>query len=259
MAPFRTTVVSVCAALYCGAISYSNGTAVVSVRGEMEKDRDFQSPKKRRKVDLPVEKRFASAVSDGDMAVMSKGYVPPNTKKNTDWALSCFREWRCARKSAEGDQQRCPEDILEKPEVSQVNFSISRFVAEVRNKRGEPYPPKSIHQLLAGLQRYMLDKNPGAPKFLDKQETCFREIRGTCDTVYRDLRSKGVGAEVHHTHFHRRRGSKAVAVRDLDHQESQRFAEGCVLLHWEVLLHSWRTRTEEPWSIKFQMACRTRL
>ena len=48
----------------------------------MEKDRDFQSPKKkRRKVDLPVEKRFASAVSDGDMAVTSKGYVPPNTKK----------------------------------------------------------------------------------------------------------------------------------------------------------------------------------
>ena len=73
MAPFRTTVVSVRAALYCGAISYSNGTAVVSVRGAMEKDRDFQSPKKkRRKVDLPVEKRFASAVSDGDMAVMAK-------------------------------------------------------------------------------------------------------------------------------------------------------------------------------------------
>ena len=48
----------------------------------MEKDRDFQSPKKkRRKVELPAEKRFASAVSDGDKVVMSKGYVPPNNQK----------------------------------------------------------------------------------------------------------------------------------------------------------------------------------
>ena len=37
---------------------------------------------------------------------------------------------------------------------------IPRFVTEVRNKKGVPYPPRSIHLLLAGLQRYMLDKNP---------------------------------------------------------------------------------------------------
>ena len=78
--------------------------------------------------------------------------------------------------SAEGDKQRHPKYLLEKPEVSLLNFWISRYVAKVQNKRGEPYPPKSIHQLLAGLQQYMLDKNPSAPQFLDKQETCFREI-----------------------------------------------------------------------------------
>lgn len=53
----------------------------------MEKDPDFQSPKKkRRKLDLPAESRFANAVSDDKMAVILKGYVPPNTQKNTDWA-----------------------------------------------------------------------------------------------------------------------------------------------------------------------------
>ena len=63
----------------------------------MEKDPDFQSPKKRRKLDLPAKSCFANAVSDEKMAVMLKGYVPPNTQKNTDWAVRCFREWMSAR------------------------------------------------------------------------------------------------------------------------------------------------------------------
>ena len=79
-----------------------------------------------------------------------------------------------------------------------MNYWISRFVAEVQNRKGEPYPPRYIHQLLAGLQQYILDKNPNFPKLLDKQQTCFRDIRGTCDTVYRDLRSQGIGAKVRH-------------------------------------------------------------
>ena len=45
----------------------------------------------------------------------------------------------------------------------------------------------------------MLDKNPCTPKFLNKEESCFRDIRGTCDSVYRGLRSKGIGAEISHT------------------------------------------------------------
>ena len=44
----------------------------------------------------------------------------------------------------------------------------------------------------------MLAKNPSTPKFLDKGETCFSEICGTCDIIYRDLRSKGIGVEVCH-------------------------------------------------------------
>ena len=64
----------------------------------MEKDPDFQLPKKKqRKLDSQAESRFASAVSDEKMAVISKGYVPPNTQKNTDWAVRCFGEWVSAR------------------------------------------------------------------------------------------------------------------------------------------------------------------
>jgi hypothetical protein len=89
------------------------------------------------------------------------------------------------------EDQRCPEDLLERPDKGKLNHWLSRFVAEVRNKKGEPYAPRTI--VLAGLQRY--NYNPAAPKFLDKDEPCFRELRRTCDNVYRDLRAKGIGTE----------------------------------------------------------------
>ena len=44
----------------------------------------------------------------------------------------------------------------------------------------------------------MLDKNPGSPKFLNRSESAFRDIHGICDSVYRDLHSKGIGTEVKH-------------------------------------------------------------
>ena len=79
-----------------------------------------------------------------------------------------------------------------------LNRWLSRFVAEVRRADGEAYPPRTIHQLLSGLQRSMLDRYPTAPKFLDRQDPRFRDIRGTCDTVYRELHQQGVGTEVKH-------------------------------------------------------------
>ena len=33
-------------------------------------------------------------VDENEMAVICKGYVPPNTQKNTRWSLSVFNEWR---------------------------------------------------------------------------------------------------------------------------------------------------------------------
>lgn len=59
--------------------------------------------------------------------------------------------------------------------------------------------PKIIYQILAGLKQMMIDKSPGAPKFLDREKYCFRKLVYTCNSVYRDLHSQGIGADVRHT------------------------------------------------------------
>ena len=46
------------------------------------------------------------------------------------------------------EDQRCPEDLLERPDKGKLNHWLSRFVAEVCNKKGELYTPHTI--VLAG-------------------------------------------------------------------------------------------------------------
>ena len=66
--------------------------------------------------------------------------------------MKVFSEWRSAR---DGDE-KCPSDLFENPTTG---YWLPRFINEVRRTDGEPYPPRTINQILAGLQRYMLDND----------------------------------------------------------------------------------------------------
>ena len=137
-------------------------------------DHDFQPPRKWRS-------RFKAIILEKEMAILSKGFTPGNTQRNTGWAMRFFQEWKAER--SKGDAEKCPKDFLNNPDIQNLNYWLSQIVAEIRKQDGQPYPPRTIHQILAGLQRYMLEKQPNAPKFLDRTQTAFRELHGTCDSV----------------------------------------------------------------------------
>ena len=155
---------------------------------------DFKSPKKKKL-------RFKDPATEKEMKEITNGYVPANTKKSTLWAFNVFQEWIGERNQRQlsPDKDQCPLDLLKNSDVTQLNFWLSRFVTEVRKKDGTPYPPRSIHLILAALQRIMLENTPNAPKFFDRNNSSFRDLRRTCDSVYRKLRNDGVGTEVNHT------------------------------------------------------------
>ena len=148
------------------------------------RDPEFQPPKKRLKLSKHC---FADPKKSSEIANLTKGYIPPNTVKNTSWALKVFLEWLCAQ-SESVSNQKCPEDLFEKPETASLNYWIPRFVAEARKQDGKLYPAKTIYQLLAGLQRHM---NPLAPKFLDQGNPRFRDIHHACDSTHRELHQQG--------------------------------------------------------------------
>ena len=80
-------------------------------------DQDFRSPKKKKRCARKLESRFPT-MSEEEIAEISKVFVPSNTAKNTQWAVSCFTEWRSARNSARGAKRLCPVDLLENPVVT---------------------------------------------------------------------------------------------------------------------------------------------
>ena len=103
-------------------------------------DNDFEPPHPKRGKKA-TKSRFRAPATNKEMEVLSKGYVPANTRKNTTWAWRVFTEWRAERNKIQ--TEACPMDQFDKPDVSRLNYWLSRFVTEVRRQDGDPYPPKT--------------------------------------------------------------------------------------------------------------------
>ena len=147
---------------------------------------DFQPLKKKPKRSSQLaQDRFKAPTCGEDMSVICKAFVPPYTQKNTAWAMRIFAEWRAERNSrSNSPTSLCPDNILEASQPDKLRYWLSHFVNEVRKQNGNPHPPKTVHQILAGLQRHILETTPTALKFLDQSNPNFCDLHRACDTIY---------------------------------------------------------------------------
>ena len=76
-----------------------------------------------------------------------------------------------------------------------LNKWLSVFITETRNKNGDPYPPKTVYNLLCAILREMRTQNPEYPNFLNKQDPAYSRLLNTQDNLYKSLRAAGIGAE----------------------------------------------------------------
>ena len=61
------------------------------------------------------QQHFGTLKSNTEMIEICKGFVPDNTKKNTEWAIRVFSEWRSYRnKATTVAEEMCPVDWLER-------------------------------------------------------------------------------------------------------------------------------------------------
>ena len=70
-------------------------------------------------------------------------------------------------------------------------------MAEERRAVGQKYTPRTIHQILSGLLRYMRSINTVCPNIFDRSH--FKAIYGACDIIIRGLRKESIDAKVKHT------------------------------------------------------------
>lgn len=91
-----------------------------------------------------------------------------------------------------------PDDLLENSDPALLNKWLSLYILETRRADGKRFTAKSLECLLAGILRYMRSKNPSTSNFLDENDPNYAGLRGTRDTVTRQLRADGIGASVKH-------------------------------------------------------------
>ena len=70
------------------------------------------------------------------------------------------------------------------------------FVLEIRKDNGEEYTPRSMTQILSGLQRFINSKRQpdDQVKLCDPSSHQFRELHSVLDWLFRELHRKGIGA-----------------------------------------------------------------
>ena len=115
--------------------------------------------------------------------------------------IETLRDWRQERNRVA--TETCPDDLLESPDVGNLNRWLSRFVVECRREDGKPYPPSSISNILAGLYRYSkrcvcVSDVGSCPNFMNRKDPNFSDLTGAIQVRFRELREKVVGGYVRH-------------------------------------------------------------
>ena len=124
-----------------------------------------------------------------------------NTEKTNAWGVKVFRDWARERNERMTDpNDSVPEDLLDRhfsndtnSDVTPLNQWVSRFIVEVRNRDGKPYPPNTIKSLLAAMMRHMRSKNPTTPDFMARRDPRFRDIQTSLEATIRTLEEQGIG------------------------------------------------------------------
>ena len=139
---------------------------------------------------VSAEDCFAFDIGDGELSNMKSGTCPSNTLKNNEWARRTFETWRSER-NKRFPEDKCPDNVFENKDTACE--WLCKFVTEVRKSNGSEYTPRSIYLLLAGLQRSIRrsDLKEEINIFSDHE---FKPLKKVCDSVFKKLHSKGVGA-----------------------------------------------------------------
>ena len=154
----------------------------------------------------PPEKqaRFSVVATNDEILRRMVQNVPQKTRYQNSWATSAWRDWAEWRNSTADPTLLAapfkiapidPQDATEQ----ELGFWLSRFVLEVRNAKGKPYPPTSLHNLLCGIQRHFNTRADGEHrnvKIFNKDNRNFHKFYESCDSVMRNLTSEGYGQDV---------------------------------------------------------------
>ena len=142
----------------------------------------------------PQNARFICASKEQIIEVKANR-IPASTRRNTEWGVKTYYAWANFRNSkAETSLDlNAPVPVdLATVDYAKMNYWLSHFVFEVRKTSGETYPPRTLYNLVASIQRhYKEERDRPDMCFLDDKDMTFKPVRDMLDAVMKDLHAKG--------------------------------------------------------------------
>ena len=182
-----------------------------------DQDDDFQPPTKMRRIGSKklttstsqLDSRFAEKTSTDKVQEYSKGTVCKNTTACNSWTMRTFEAWRSNRNKDAPQEEQVPTDILSTKDSQLLQEWLICFLLEARKTNGDKYPPKTLVQLVCGLQRVLRAQHRSDSfNFFDKADHRFEGLRNALDKVCRELRQEGLGTN--------RKGSSVFTAEEED-------------------------------------------
>ncbi|XP_063398361.1 uncharacterized protein LOC134683169 isoform X1 [Mytilus trossulus] len=129
----------------------------------------------------------------------SNSSVPGNTLKNNNWANNTWNDWAKARNKANVDPDCKPVPLLhsvyKNVTEEELNDLLIKFIHEVRNSAGAPYPPNSIRSLIAGFQRIFRRSGWTNLSLFDSTKKEFSKFHKALDERCIELIKQGIGVK----------------------------------------------------------------
>ena len=98
---------------------------------------------------VPVTRTRFRTVTNDQLETAVKKRVPKGTQKSTNWGMNVWCAW-C-------DERKVEENIVEMSS-DRMNSLLSRFVQEATRQDGKLYPPSSLYNIVADIQRFLHEK-----------------------------------------------------------------------------------------------------
>ena len=176
-------------------MSSSRPLSIAPVGWDSDSDSDNEPVRKKTRVqDKP---RF-QLLSTNAVKDLCSPKPPKSTELCTKWAVKNFLAWKEERNRMHSEEP-VPDDLLESASAEEISKWLAHYVAETRNTQGEPYPPKTIYQLLTGILRHLRLTQPHkCPNFLDRSDMRFIKLHNAIDNVFKQLRKDGIGSGSKH-------------------------------------------------------------
>ena len=168
----------------------ANIDALLLARRQQVEELPTEPEPKRLKVDSTKKGKriFAKPKTEKEVAQAKLTAIPAKTLTDTIYCFGVWKEWTQNRLDTLGEG--IPP--IEQTEPSVLSKCLCNFIFEVRKKNGEEFPPKTLHHLISGIQRYARMNERNIDVFNDAK---FSEMRVCLDSEMKRLQKSGLGSK----------------------------------------------------------------